>query len=72
VVLNVTATGNTSSGVLQAWADGTPRPSTSNLNWAPGQTIANQVVVPVSADGKVDLYVTGTTHVIADIFGYYM
>ncbi|QMU79498.1 PKD domain-containing protein [Streptacidiphilus sp. PB12-B1b] len=72
VVLNVTATGNTSGGVLQAWADGTPRPSTSNLNWAPGQTIANQVVVPVAPDGKVDLYVTGTTHVIADIFGYYM
>jgi hypothetical protein len=30
------------------------------------------VIVPVGSDGKVDLYVSGTTHVIADVFGYYM
>ena len=72
VVLNLTVTENTGAGYLEAWADGTPRPANgSNVNWVLGQTIPNQVVVPVGADGKVDLYVNSTTQVIADFFGYY-
>ncbi|MEV4615187.1 hypothetical protein AB0K43_21735 [Kitasatospora sp. NPDC049258] len=72
VVLNLTVTDNSGAGFLEAWADGTPRPPAgSNVNWVAGQTIANQVIVPVGADGKVNLYVNSTTHVIADIFGYF-
>jgi subtilase family serine protease len=70
VVLNVTVTGSTGAGHLTAWADGTQQPTTSNLNWGPGQTVPNLVVVPVT-NGKVDLYVSSTTHVIADVFGYF-
>jgi hypothetical protein len=72
VVLNVTVVGATYGGYLTAWADGATRPGSSNLNWANGNAIPNQVIVPVGSDGKVDLYVSGTTHVIADVFGYYM
>ncbi len=72
VVLNLTVTGNTSAGFLEAWADGTTRPAAaSNVNWLAGQTIPNQVILPVGADGKVDLYVNSTTQVIADAFGYF-
>ncbi|SEG31971.1 Pro-kumamolisin, activation domain [Actinacidiphila yanglinensis] len=73
VVLNVTATGQTSTGHLIAYPDGTTRPESSNLNWLKGKTVPNLVVMPVGADGKVDFYnaSTGTTHFVADVFGYY-
>lgn len=70
VVLTVTVTGTTGSGYLSAWADGGSRPTASNLNWAQGKTIANQVIVPVGSDGKVDFYASSTTHVLADVAGY--
>jgi hypothetical protein len=71
VVLNVTVTGPTSSGFLSSGADGSGVPTTSNLNWVKGETISNQVIVPVGADGQVDLHVSGTTAVVADVFGYF-
>ncbi|MFD7631331.1 hypothetical protein ACFV7Q_35850 [Streptomyces sp. NPDC059851] len=73
VVLNVTATDPKSDGHLTAWASGTTRPDSSNLNWTTGRTVANQVVVPVGEDGRVNLRNAGwaTTHLIADVFGYY-
>ncbi|MFZ3467556.1 hypothetical protein ACODT3_39620 [Streptomyces sp. 4.24] len=73
VVLNVTVTDPKSDGHLTAWASGTARPDSSNLNWTTGRTVPNQVVVPVGEDGKVNLRNAGwgTAHVIADVFGYY-
>ncbi|MEU7663721.1 S53 family peptidase [Streptomyces lincolnensis] len=70
VVLTVTVTGTTGTGYLTAWADGTGRPTASNLNWVKGRTISNQVMVPVGSDGKVDFYTNSTTQVIADVTGY--
>ncbi|AUG79766.1 hypothetical protein CFP65_5053 [Kitasatospora sp. MMS16-BH015] len=72
VVLNLTSTGSDAGGYLTAYANWTARPGTSNLNFTAGQTVANQVVVPIGADGKVAVYNhTGRTHVVADVFGYY-
>ncbi|MFD0327528.1 hypothetical protein ACFQZC_03080 [Streptacidiphilus monticola] len=73
VVLNVTVTRTTASGYLTVFPDGARRPASSNLNWTAGRTIPNQVVVPVGAGGALDLYngSTGTTHVVADLAGYY-
>jgi hypothetical protein len=72
VVLNVTAVGPTASGYVTVWPDGQPRPTTSSLNFAPGETIANLVVVPVGADGKVDFYnPMGSVNLVADLAGYY-
>ncbi|WP_405012288.1 protease pro-enzyme activation domain-containing protein [Kitasatospora sp. NBC_01539] len=71
VVLNVTVTGTHWSGVLNAWADGTARPSSSNLNWTAGsQTIANSVIVPIQ-NGWVDIESNSPTDVIVDVMGYY-
>ncbi|MER5639721.1 hypothetical protein ABT095_22525, partial [Kitasatospora sp. NPDC002227] len=73
VALNITVTQPDAPGYLTAWADGTNRPTSSNLNWTAGQTIPNLVIVPVGADGKVNLY-NGSwagTHLVADVFGYY-
>ncbi|WP_441250163.1 PKD domain-containing protein [Kitasatospora sp. McL0602] len=72
VVLNLTSTDADAGGYLTAYASGTERPGTSNLNFAARQTVANQVVVPIGADGKVSIYNKfGHTQVVADVFGYY-
>ncbi|MDH6137636.1 hypothetical protein P3T37_007069 [Kitasatospora sp. MAA4] len=71
VVLNVTATDTTADGFLTAYPDGAQQPSTSNLNFTAGQTVANLVTVPVT-DGKVDIHNRfGSVDVIADMSGYY-
>ncbi|MFR0353290.1 S53 family peptidase [Streptomyces sediminimaris] len=72
VVLNLTATQTSSSGYLEAYPEGTTRPTASNLNWsATGTTIANMAVVPIGSDGNVSIFVRGTSHVIADVSGYF-
>jgi len=48
---------------------------TSLLNFAAGQTVSNSVIVPVAADGKIDLAVSGVNSsvradLIADVTGY--
>jgi uncharacterized protein YjbI with pentapeptide repeats len=72
VVLNVTVTGPQKAGWLAVYPDASSKPTTSSLNFASGQTIANQVIVPLSS-GIADLYngSAGTVQVIADLGGYY-
>lgn len=74
VTFNLTVTGPTSVGFITAYASGTDRPGSSNVNFSPGQTVPNSVTVPVGADGKVTLYnrAWGTTQLIADVSGYYL
>jgi subtilase family serine protease len=72
VAMNVTATQSTAGGYLTIYPDGTTRPVSTNLNFLAGQTIPNMVTVPVGGNGKVDFYnLAGTTHVVADLAGYY-
>ncbi|MFJ9847313.1 right-handed parallel beta-helix repeat-containing protein [Kitasatospora sp. NPDC101155] len=70
-MLNLTATEGTANSYITAAPDGNP-PSTSNLNFTAGQTVANQVTAPINADGTVTLYNhTGNVHLIVDIQGGY-
>lgn len=73
VVLNVTATSPTAAGYLTVYPTGAARPTTSSLNFTPGQTISNLVVVNVGASGRVTFYngSSGTVDVIADLSGSY-
>lgn len=74
VALNVTVTDSTGGGYISAYADGSSRPITSNINFAPGRTQAGQVIAPVGADGKIDLYYgggPGATDLVADVTGYF-
>ncbi|MBM0275800.1 hypothetical protein [Micromonospora tarensis] len=72
VVLNVTATEPTTSGVLTVHPYGTAVPTASNLNFVAGQTIPNLVLVPV-VNGKVAIQnvSSGRTHVVADLSGWF-
>ncbi len=69
-VLNVTATEASGAGFVTVWGPGAPRPVASNVNVErPGQTVANTVVTPVDAGGRVAVFVQSTTHVVIDLVG---
>ena len=72
VVLNVTATEATAAGFVTVWPDGI-RPTTSSLNLeAVDQTRPNLVTVPVGSDGSVRIFSQSGTHLVADLFGYFV
>jgi GH25 family lysozyme M1 (1,4-beta-N-acetylmuramidase) len=71
-VLNVTATASDSGSFLQVWPTGSDRPTASNLNFGPGQTIPNLVIVKLGPDGSVSFYNNvGSTHVVVDVVGWF-
>ena len=72
-VLTVTATEATAPGYVTVYPSDVALPTASNLNLRyPGHTIANQVIVPVGANGTVKLFTQAGTHVIVDISGYFI
>ena len=72
VVLNVTATNPTAAANATLWPSGMARPQASNLNYVPGQTVPNLVIVGIGANHKVSLYNNaGSVHFIADVVGWY-
>ena len=72
VVMNVTVAAPTVGGYLTVWPAGGAMPGSSNLNFSAGQVTANLVVVPLGPAGLVSVYnAFGSTHVIADVVGYY-
>lgn len=72
VVLSVTATEGTENSFLAVSPDAAGPPSTSNLQFAAGQTIANLVMVPVGAASSVRLFnQLGSVQVVVDVVGYF-
>jgi hypothetical protein len=72
VALNVTAVGPTAAGHITVWPKGDPRPIASNLNFLPGDTVPNLVIVKVGTGGSVSLFNSaGTVHLLADVVGWY-
>ncbi len=71
VVVNVTVTEPTKVGHLIVWPADQARPTASNLNFAPGQTVPNLVIARTSPDGKIKLFNSnGNVHVVIDVVGY--
>jgi hypothetical protein len=73
VILNVTVTDTQRAGHLTVYPDGAALPLASNLNFTAGQTVANLVVAPVGANGKVNIYndSAGTVQIVADVSGWF-
>ena len=72
VVLNVTAIFPTKRGYLTVYPSTQSRPTASSVNFQAGWVGANLVTVPIAAGGKVRIYnAAGSTHVAADVVGYY-
>ena len=72
VVLNVTVTNPNSGSYLTVYPTGSALPTASNLNFMPGQTVPNLVVVKVGSNGQLNVYnAVGNTDVIFDVTGWY-
>ena len=72
VALNVTAVDTqapATGGYVTVYPCG-DRPNSSNLNFISGQTLANSVITPMSANGDVCFYVYGIANLIVDVSGY--
>lgn len=68
VMLNLTATQTSDATFMTVWPGGADRPATSNLNTAPGSTVANMAVVGLDADGWLNVAGSqGTAHVVVDV-----
>ena len=71
VVANVTALEATQQSFLTVWPGGTDRPGTSTMNPQPNRLTSNEVIVPVGADGTINLYNhSGSIHSLVDVVGY--
>jgi hypothetical protein len=73
VALNVTVTGTTANSYLIVYPSDAGRPAVSDLNWPPGKTVPNMVVVKLNAsNGQIAIYNGfGSTHIIVDVLGWY-
>ncbi len=70
VSVNVAATGTAGDGyvsVLPGPCGATP--STSNLNYVRGETIANAAITRIGSDGTICVYNHGRSHLIVDLTG---
>ena len=70
--VNLTASGASRGGTIVGWADGARRPVASTLSYGAG-AIAGAAMVPVGADGALDLYNAGPAAVTltVDLTGAY-
>lgn len=74
VSVNVTVTAPTIAGNLRLYPAGQPLPLVSTVNYAAGQTRANNAVVPLDASGAFTIrcaQASGTAHAIVDVNGYF-
>ena len=73
VVVNATVTDTTGSSFLTIWPGSTQRPLSSNLNWVPGETVANLGVEPIALLNDISLNIynlSGSTDVVFDVAGW--
>ena len=71
-VINMTVTGTVGAGYVAVFRADIAWPGNSSVNWSgPDQNIANGVITPVDATGKIKIRGgDGSTHVVIDRIGY--
>ncbi|MDQ6713499.1 MAG: glycosyl hydrolase family 18 protein [Candidatus Dormibacteraeota bacterium] len=71
VIVNMTVTYTTANSYLIVYPGDASQPLASDLNWVPGQTVPNLVIVKLGADGTIAIHNGfGSTHVVVDVLGY--
>jgi len=72
VMMNVTVTEGTAASFVSVFPAGSSPTGTSNLNFAPGQTVPNLVTVRVGSAGSVAFAnAAGSVDIVADVMGYF-
>jgi hypothetical protein len=69
--VNITVTATSASGYVTAYATGSQRPATSNVNFVRGQIVAQMAVVSVNAAGQFTLDASAPVQLIVDVEGYF-
>ncbi|MCX6519603.1 MAG: PQQ-dependent sugar dehydrogenase [Actinobacteria bacterium] len=72
VLVNIAYVAPDSAGFLTAWAAGAAQPFTSNVNALAGEVVANAAVVPVDAQGRIQLLTNVSAHVVVDLLGTFV
>lgn len=70
--VTVTAVGGERAAFVAAWPAGAPRPTTSLVNVGPRQAVANSGIVPLSADGAIELWANAPTDLVVDVSGVFV
>jgi uncharacterized delta-60 repeat protein len=72
VAVNVTVVDPTAGGYLTAYPGHVDAPLASTINFGPGQTTPNAVVVGMASDGTINLVIgAGQAHVVVDVMGWF-
>jgi peptidoglycan hydrolase-like protein with peptidoglycan-binding domain len=71
VAINITAVTPSQPGFITVWPCDVGRPDSSNLNYVSGGAVANSVIAPVGASGKVCFYSDQETDFLVDITGWF-
>jgi hypothetical protein len=74
VAVNLTVTQPSNPGFLTLYPGGQPRPLASFINYAPGQTRANNAILTLNPAGELAVFCgqgEGSTHFILDLSGYF-
>ncbi len=69
-LINVTATNTTAAGYVRAYPCGEEQ-DVSNVNYGPGETVANLASVKLAAGGDVCFRSWATTDLVVDLAGWY-
>lgn len=73
VAMNLTVADSTRAGFITAYPAGQSLPNASNVNYGPGQIVANSSIVPVGTNGQIVFHnsSSGPVDLIADASGYF-
>lgn len=71
VLANITVTEPSTAGFVTVHPAGIPRPVVSNINFLPGDTVANMSTLALGEGGALEVFnSSGQTHVIIDVVAY--
>ena len=70
-VLNVTVTAPATAGYLTNYPSGATRPGSRSVSYTTAGTVSELVPARLGTDGRVRLYTSATTHLVADVVGWY-
>jgi YVTN family beta-propeller protein len=71
VILDVTVSSTSAASSLTIYPSGTTKPTTAQLSWLKGQTLATQIIVPLGTSSSLSLWnQLGSTNVTLTVEGY--
>ena len=71
VIVSITTTQATAAGRITVYPSDQPKPIATNVSYPAGANMSGLAFAKVGADGTIDLSSTATTHLVADVVGYF-